>query len=149
MGNFFVNLALFYMMVSPAFAYRVGRKRVARMNIITLLLYIVSWGYVLEAGTPSEHPVSILWGVLLFLNLLLAVITSAMFLYERRPNRSLLYIGVTAIIFFLGSLLVTYSLDSRDILWEMLLQASMTTVVLFVTSVIWIRLRQVDRQPEM
>ncbi|WP_214793023.1 MULTISPECIES: hypothetical protein [unclassified Exiguobacterium] len=72
-----------------------------------------------------------------------------MFLYERWPNRSLLRIGAVATSFFLGSLLVTYSLDSRDVLWEMMLQASMTTVVLFVTSVIWIRLRQIDRQPDM
>jgi len=148
-GNFFVNLALFYMMVSPAFAYRIGRKRVARMNMISLLLYIVSWGYVLGAGTSSEHPVSILWGILLFLNLLLAVMTSAMFLYDRRPTRSLLPIGARAIIFFLGSLLVTYNLDSHEVLGEKLLQASMMTVVLFVTSVIWIRLRQINRQPDM
>ncbi|UTT42643.1 hypothetical protein [Exiguobacterium aurantiacum] len=74
---------------------------------------------------------------------------SAMFLYERWPNRSLLRIGAVAIIFFLGSLLVTYSLDSRKVLGENLLQASMVTVVLFVTSVIWIRLRQINRQPDM
>ena len=117
--------------------------------MISLLLYIVSWGYVLGAGTSSEHPVSILWGILLFLNLLLAVMTSAMFLYDRRPTRSLLPIGARAIIFFLGSLLVTYNLDSHEVLGEKLLQASMMTVVLFVTSVIWIRLRQINRQPDM
>lgn len=149
MGNFFVNLALFYMLVSPAFAYRIGRKRVARLNMITLGLYIVSWGYVLGAGTPSDHPVSILWGVLLFLNLLLTVMTSAMFLYERWPNHSLVRIAAVATSFFLGSLVVTYSLDSRDVLSEMMLQASMMTVVVFVTSVIWIRLRQINRQPDM
>jgi len=148
-GNFFVNLALLYMLVSPAFAYRIARKRVARLNMITLLLYIVSWGYVLGAGTPSDHPVSILWGVLLFLNLLLTMMTSAMFLYERWPNHSLVRIAAVAFSFFLGSLVVTYSLDSRDVLPEMILQASMMTVVLFVTSVIWIRLRQIDRQPDM
>lgn len=117
--------------------------------MITLLLYIVSWGFVLVMGTPSDHPVSILWGILLFLNLFLTVITTTMFLYERWPNRSLLHIGAMAIIFFLGSLLVTFSLDSREVLGENVLQASMMTVVLFVTSVIWIRLRQIDRQPDM
>ena len=137
------------MLVSPAFAYRIGRKRVARLNIITLLLYIVSWGYALGAGTPSDHLVSILWGILLFLNLLLTVMISTMFLYERWPNRSLLHIGAVAATFFLGSLVVTYRLDSNDVLWEMMLQASMMTVVLFVTSVIWIRLRQIDRHPDM
>ncbi len=137
------------MLVSPVFAYRVGRKRVARLNMITLLFYIVSWGFVLVTGTPSDHPVSILWGILLFLNLFLTVMTTTMFLYERLPNRSLLHIGAMAIIFFLGSLLVTFSLDSREVLGENVLQGSMMTVVLFVTSVIWIRLRQIDRQPDM
>lgn len=117
--------------------------------MITLGLYIVSWGYVLGAGTPSDHPVSILWGVLLFLNLLLTVMTSAMFLYERWPNHSLVRIAAMAASFFLGSLVVTYSLDSRDVLSEMVLRASMMTVVVFVTSVIWIRLRQINRQPDM
>lgn len=149
MGDFFVNVALVYMLISPVFAYRVGRKRIAWMNVATILFYVVSWGYVLGTGTPAEHPVSILWGVLLFLNLLLAIVTSAMFLYKRWPNHSLLHVGVVAISFFLGSLVVTYSLDSRDVLWEMVLQASMMTVVLFVTCVIWIRLRQIDRQPDL
>ncbi len=117
--------------------------------MMTLLLYIVSWGYVLGVGTPSDHPVSILWDVLLFLNLLLTVMTSAMFLFERRSNHSLMRIAAVAASFFLGSLVVTYSIDSRDVLSEMMLQASMMTVVLFVTSVIWIRLRQINRQPDM
>ncbi|RHB50153.1 hypothetical protein DW881_07010 [Exiguobacterium sp. AM39-5BH] len=148
MGNFLVNLSLFYMIVSPVFAYRIGRKRFARLNMITILLYIVSWGYVLGTGTPSDHPVSILWGILLFLNLLLTLMTSAMFLYERWPNHTLMRIVALATSFLLGSLVVAYRLDSRDVLWEMMLQASMMTVVLFVTSVIWIRLRQIDRQPD-
>ncbi|EPE61678.1 putative membrane protein [Exiguobacterium sp. S17] len=67
----------------------------------------------------------------------------------RHPRASLFkLLGVGALLIGACVLLVEY-LHPTNVISDTLLQATMTAVPIFVTSIVWIRLRRIDRQPEV
>lgn len=135
-------------MISPIFAYRTGQQWLGRVNMLTLLAFVV--GFVSVHGfVLYDTWVVTAMSALFFINLLFAIITSSMFIHDRHPRASRLkIIGVVSEI-FLASLLAHYTLALYDVWWKMMVGSTITTVTLYVTSVLLLRLNQLDRQPEI
>ncbi|MCT4784228.1 hypothetical protein NQG63_13265 [Exiguobacterium himgiriensis] len=148
MGDFFLTTAFFFSLISPIFAYRTGQKWLGRLNLVTLIVFILS--FVTVHGFVQFHTwLLTAMYALFYINLVFAIITSSMFLHDRHPRASLVkIIGLVSGI-FLASLLALYTLALYDVWWKMVIGATITTVTLYVTGVLLLRLKQLDRQPEI
>lgn len=148
-NGFFASAALVFCILSPVFAYRAGLERIGRLNLVTVLLFLLFWGYVLLTGASYNSLASIAFYALFYINLCFAAINSALLMKTRRPRASLLkLLAVGTLLIGVCVFFVEY-LHPTNVISDTLLQATMTAVPIFVTSIIWARLRQIDREPEL
>lgn len=147
-GDFFITTALFFSLISPIFAYRTGHKWLGRVNMLTLLAFVVGFLSVHGFVLYDTWLVTAMFA-LFFLNLLFAIINSSMFIHDRHPRASLAKVAGTVGLIFLGSLLTAYYFDLHGEWWRVIIGATIPTVTLFVTGVLLLRLKQLDKQPEV
>ncbi|KDN58088.1 MULTISPECIES: hypothetical protein [Exiguobacterium] len=147
MGDFFITTAFFFSLISPIFAYRTGQKWLGRVNMLTLLVFVVSFLSVHGFVMYNTWLVAAMFG-LFFLNLLFAIINSSMFIHDRHPRASVVKVVGTVSVIFLGCLLTAYYFDLHGEWWETIIGATVPTVTLFVTGVLLLHLKQLDQQPE-
>lgn len=149
MNDFFANLSLVFCLLSPMFAYRADFKRLGHVNLVTVLLFLLFWGYVLTTGAMYNSPASIIFYALLVINLFFAMINSALFMRVRHPRPSLFkLLGMGALLIVACVFFIEY-LHPTNVNFDTLMQALMTAVPIFVTGIIFIRLKQIDREPEL
>ncbi|WP_404353673.1 hypothetical protein [Exiguobacterium aurantiacum] len=141
-------VAIVISVFSPIFAYRVGLTTIGRINLFTVLLFIGSWLFILTMGLLYNHPVSMLFYVSIMANCCFAIGNSVWFMHKRNPKASVKKLLV--VLSFLTALCFVFIelMYPTNVLIDTLLQTVMLTVPLFVCGVIWVRFRQIDREPE-
>lgn len=148
-NDFFASAALIFCILSPVFAYRTGLGRIGRVNLVTVLLFLLFWGYVLTTGASYNSPASIAFYALFYINLCFAAINSALFIKARHPRASVLKLLGVGILLIIACVLLVEYLHPTNVISDTLLQAAMTAVPIFVTGIIFIRLKKIDRQLEV
>lgn len=148
MFEFFAQMTFLIGILSPIFAYRAGRKTLGRINLVTVFLFLISWIYVISTYVAYNHPMSIFFYILIVVNCSFAIGNSMLFLRVRNPSLSwkkllAIVLSLTALCFVFVEL--TYP---TNVLIDTLLQTVMLMVPLFVCGAVWVRLRQIDREPE-
>lgn len=148
MLDFFAQMTFVIGILSPIFAYRAGRKNVGRINLITVFAFLIIWFYVISTGPAYSHPISIFFYVLIVVNCGFAIGNSMLFLRKRNPLLSLKKLLATVLCLVVLCFVFIELMYPTNVLIDTLLQTVMLTVPLFVCGVIWVRFRQIDREPE-
>lgn len=148
MLDFFAQMTFVIGILSPIFAYRAGRKNVGRINLITVFAFLIIWFYVISTGPAYSHPISIFFYVLIVVNCGFAIGNSMLFLRKRNPLLSLKKLLATVLCLVVLCFVFIELMYPTNVLIDTLLQTVMLTVSLFVCGVIWVRFRQIDREPE-
>lgn len=148
MLDFFAQMTFVIGILSPIFAYRAGRKNVGRINLITVFAFLIIWFYVISTGPAYSHPISIFFYVLIVVNCGFVIGNSMLFLRKRNPLLSLKKLLATVLCLVVLCFVFIELMYPTNVLIDTLLQTVMLTVPLFVCGVIWVRFRQIDREPE-
>lgn len=148
MLDFFAQMTFVIGILSPIFAYRAGRKNVGRINLITVFAFLIIWFYVISTGPAYSHPISIFFYVLIVVSCGFAIGNSMLFLRKRNPLLSLKKLLATVLCLVVLCFVFIELMYPTNVLIDTLLQTVMLTVSLFVCGVIWVRFRQIDREPE-
>ncbi len=148
MLDFSSMVAIVISVFSPIFAYRVGLTTIGRINLFTVLLFIGSWLFILTMGLLYNHPVSMLFYVSIMANCCFVIGNSVWFMHKRNPKASVKKLLV--VLSFLTALCFVFieKAYSTTVLQDTLMHTGMLVTAIFVTGIIWTRLRQIDREPE-
>lgn len=148
MLDFFSMVAIVISVFSPIFAYRIGQRTVSRINLGTVLLFIVSWFCILTLGLPYNHPISILFYISIVVNCCFAIGNSVWFMHKRNPKFSLRKLLVLPLVLTALCFVFIEQMYPTNVLQDSLLHTLMLVTAIFVSGIIWTRLRQIDRKPE-
>lgn len=148
MLDFFSMVAIIISVLSPIFAYRVGLTTIGRINLFTVLLFIVSWLCILTMGLLDNHPVSMLFYVSIMVNCCFAVGNSIWFMYERNPKAGVKKLLVVLFVLTVLCFVFIEKADPTTVLQDTLMYTVMLVTAIFVSGIVWTRLRQIDREPE-
>lgn len=148
MLDFSSMIAIVISVFSPIFAYRVGLIIIGRINLFTVLLFVVSWVYILTMGLLYNHPVSILFYVSILVNCCFAIGNSLWFMHKRNPEFGLKKLLVLPLVLAVPCYMFMEKMYPTNLLPDTLMHTVMLVTSIFVPGIIWTRLRQIDREPE-
>lgn len=148
MLDFFAQLAFVIATLSPIFAYRAGFKKIGRVNLMTVIAFLVVWVCVISTGPAYNSPISLLFYTLIYVNLFFVLGNSILFLRHRDPRIDMKQlIALTGVLTLLCFVFIE-SVYPTNVVSDTLLQTLLLAVPIFTCGVILTRLRQIDREPE-
>ncbi|MCM3619924.1 hypothetical protein M3936_20330 [Sutcliffiella horikoshii] len=138
MQDFIIGLVLICIIASPILYFRIGKKKIAYLNLITVSLFLATWGTTLWRGVEFFWNIpTLLWVPSLIVSTILLLVASGITFYKVGPrtNRVLLPFIMLAV------LILSFGLNSQNLFYDLsvflgVLLEYLTPMFLFTTLII-------------
>ncbi|MBE4909164.1 hypothetical protein IMZ08_13945 [Bacillus luteolus] len=145
MSAFIISMVLLLLFVSPFIFYRLGKKRMAYVNLFVVTLYLLSWLHVLFAGIPYGLNLStVVWVIALALSLLFLVLSGVHVFYKIYPGFNKYALSIVFLITIGISLFIFMNFYSDKGVNSILDITMIYTVPLFLASLLVIGTTQLN-----